>query len=466
MLQMDEKLVEIVERWRDNAADFVKECLGAIPTPQQSQALAAVSQPGARVSITSGHGTGKSTLFAWIIYWAVCCFYDVKVAVTAPTSHQLMDILWAEVAKWRNSMLEPWKSEICIKADKVTLNGSIGFAVARTSRRENPEALQGFHAKHMIFLIDEASGIPEAVFEAAQGSLSTVGSRVLMAANPTRLSGYFYNSHHKDRDLWTRFKFSCLDSPNVDPSYPGKIAAAYGEDSDMYRVRVLGDFPLASDLQFMPADLVENAMGKHLREDEFCFAPKVLGVDVAMFGGDRSVIFLRQGLMSRLLFSKRGIRPEELAARIAQFEDELLVDGTIIDATGVGEAVISSLHLMNRHPIPFYAGASSLLENCFNRRMEVWYKMRKWLEQGGVLPADDDLRDDLVAPEYHPDGRGKLKLEKKEDMKKRGLGSPDLADSLALTFGAEVLKKKSAFELRFENVKRSSHTNDVEYDWR
>ena len=153
MLQMDEKLVEIVERWRDNAADFVKECLGAIPTPQQSQALAAVSQPGARVSITSGHGTGKSTLFAWIIYWAVCCFYDVKVAVTAPTSHQLMDILWAEVAKWRNSMLEPWKSEICIKADKVTLNGSIGFAVARTSRRENPEALQGFHAKHMIFLM-------------------------------------------------------------------------------------------------------------------------------------------------------------------------------------------------------------------------------------------------------------------------------------------------------------------------
>lgn len=445
MLQMDEKLVEIVERWRDNAADFVKECLGAIPTPQQSQALAAVSQPGARVSITSGHGTGKSTLFAWIIYWAVCCFYDVKVAVTAPTSHQLMDILWAEVAKWRNSMLEPWKSEICIKADKVTLNGSIGFAVARTSRRENPEALQGFHAKHMIFLIDEASGIPEAVFEAAQGSLSTVGSRVLMAANPTRLSGYFYNSHHKDRDLWTRFKFSCLDSPNVDPSYPGKIAAAYGEDSDMYRVRVLGDFPHSSVLQFMPDDIVKAAMGKHLAENMYSFAPVIIGVDVAMFGGDRSVIFKRQGLYADIIFQTRGITPESLAAQAAQYYDQFNADALIIDSTGIGEAVMSSLRLMNRTPIAFYAAGKSLLDNCHNRRTEVWHKMRDWLRDGGAIPNDEDLRDDLVGPEYQYTSSNKYQLERKQDMKKRGLASPDLADALALTFAADVLPKHSNF---------------------
>lgn len=384
--KMDEKLVEIVSRWRDDACAFVVECLGAKPTPQQKEALEAFSAPGARVSITSGHGTGKSTLFAWLIYWSLCCFYDVKVAVTAPTSHQLSDILWAELDKWKQKMLEPWKSDIVIKADKASVKDGIGFAVARTSRKESPEALQGFHAKNMMFLIDEASGIPEAVFEAARGSLSTPGARVLMAANPTRLSGYFYNSHHRNRDLWTRFRFSCLDSPMVDPAYADDIAQEYGEDSDMYRVRVLGEFPHISDMQFMPADVVEAASGKHLLRDMFEFAPKVLGVDVAMFGGDRSVIALRQGLYSQILYQMRGNTPEQLAGHAARLYDEHGADAMIVDATGVGEAVMSALRLMHRTPIAFYAGEKSLLANCANRRAEVWYKMRDWLKQGGAIP--------------------------------------------------------------------------------
>lgn len=439
--EVNEQLVQIVERWRGSPYDFVIECLGAKPTPQQKDALMAIAKPGARVSITSGHGTGKSTLFSWIAFWCICCFWDVKVAVTAPTSHQLTDILWAEMAKWHSRMLEFWRNAITIKADKVTLNGSPGFIVARTSRKENPEALQGFHAEHMVFLIDEASGVPEQIFEAAQGALSTEGARILMAANPTRLTGYFYNSHHKNRDSWTRFRFSCLDSPNVDKSYPAKIIEDYGEDSDTYRVRVLGEFPLASDLQFIPADVIDRAYGKHLRQEMFNFAPAILGVDVAKFGGDRSVIFLRQGLMSRILFQKRGILPEDLAARAAALWDENKADGCIVDATGVGEAVISSLHLMNRSPIAFYAGERAMLENCLNRRAEVWYKMRQWLREGGAIPPDPDLRDDLVSPEYGYNQRGKIVLEKKEDMKKRGLASPDLADALAVTFAADVQPK-------------------------
>ena len=195
----------------------------------------------------------------------------------------------------------------------------------------------------------------------------------------------------------------------------------------------------------MPGDIVEKALGKHLREDMYAFAPKILGVDVAMFGGDRSVIFLRQGLCSKLLFIVRGIRPEELADRVASLWDEHKADGVIVDATGVGEAVMSSLRLQNRSPIPFYAGNASLLDNCFNRRAEVWYKMRKWLSEGGALPPNEDLRDDLVGPEYSINGKGKIQLERKIDMKKRGLASPDLADALALTFGAEVQKVLSGF---------------------
>lgn len=451
------ELVGLVERWRVSPYDFVVECIGAVPTDQQRDVLLAMAEPGARVSIRSGHGTGKSCLFAWIALWALVCFWDVKVPTTAPTAHQLSDIIWPELEKWRAQMLEPWRSAISVRGDKATMAGTPGFVAARTGRRESPEALQGFHAEHLIFLIDEASGIPEVVFEVARGALSTEGARILMAANPTRLTGYFYNSHHRNRDLWTRFQFSCLDSPRVSPSYSKEIAEEYGEDSDMYRVRVLGDFPHASEMQFMPGDVVDAAMGKHLREDMYEFAPVVIGVDVAMFGGDRSVVFLRQGLMSKLLFQTRGIKPEDLASRVVAFEDEYRADAVIVDATGVGEAVMSSLRLMNRSPIAFYAGGASMLENCYNRRAEVWYKMRKWLYDGGAIPDSNDLRDDLIGPEYSTNSKGQLQLERKQDMKKRGLASPDLADALAVTFGSEVRKSGGGVSGIYD-------TGDEDYD--
>lgn len=439
----DEGLVELVERWRASPYDFVVECIGAVPTEQQRRVLEVFAAPGAHVSIRSGHGTGKSTLFAWVALWGLVCFWDVKIPVTAPTAHQLEDIIWSELRKWIAQMLEPWRSAVLMKGDRVCLAGSPGFAAARTGRKENPEALQGFHAETLIFLIDEASGIPEQIFEVARGALSTEGARILMAANPTRLSGFFYNSHHKNRDLWTRFQFSCLDSPRVSASFAKEIAEEYGEDSDMYRVRVLGEFPHVSEMQFMPGDVVEAALGKHLREDMYDFAPVVLGVDVALFGGDRSVVCLRQGLMSRILFQKRGVRPEELAARVAMFEDEYKADAVIVDATGAGEAVMSALRLMNRSPVAFYAGERALAPNCFNRRAEVWFKMRDWFFAGGAVPDDPDLRDDLVGPEYSVNSRGLIQLERKQDMKKRGIASPDLADALALTFGAEVRRREA-----------------------
>ena len=141
------------------------------------------------------------------------------------------------------------------------------------------------------------------------------------------------------------------------------------------------------------------------------------------------------------------------------FEDEYRADAVIVDATGVGEAVMSSLRLMNRSPIAFYAGEKGLLENCHNRRTEVWYKMRKWLCDGGAIPDEADLRDDLVGPEYSTNSRGQLQLERKQDMKKRGLASPDLADALAVTFGAEVRKRESP--KRFSS---SDCTADEDFD--
>jgi hypothetical protein len=294
-----EELISRVDSWRSDAAKFVREMLGAEPSPQQLELLEAVSEPGAHVAAKSGHGTGKSTALAWIILWGVCCWLDVKIPCTAPTKHQLEDVLWTEVRKWQAKMVEPWKSAVKITVDKVTLDGSPGYAVARTGRKENPEALQGFHADELVFVIDEASGIDDAVFEVAQGALSTPSSRVIMTSNPTRTTGFFHRAFHGQRENWKKLTFSCEGSPFVAPEYVRQMEGEYGRDSDIFRVRVLGDFPSGGELQFIKSSDVTAAMERSYGEGVFGYAPAVLGVDVAWYGGDRNVIVLRQGLRAQ-----------------------------------------------------------------------------------------------------------------------------------------------------------------------
>ena len=434
-------LADVVEAWRGDAALFVSDQFGIEPTEQQKLLLRAASKPGAHVAVKSGHGTGKSTAMAWLILWALCCWEDVKIPCTAPTAHQLEDILWPEVEKWRPRMLEPWRSSVTVTKDTVKMTGLPGFAVARTGRKENPEALQGFHAENLLFLVDEASGIPDQVFEVARGALSTPDARVIMAANPTRTTGFFHNAFHRNRDSWERFTFSCADSPLVAPEYLAEMEEEYGKDSDIYRVRVLGEFPKGGDLQFIPSSLVVQAQERYYREETFSFAPVCLGVDVAAFGGDRCVIFLRQGLYSELLWTGREVETATLAGMVAKYEDEKKADAVFVDATGVGFGVASNLRQMGRTPFAVELGGASARQEYLNKRAECWGLMRDWLKEGGWIPKDENLRDDLCAPEYGYTTTGKVQLERKEKMRARGLASPDLADALALTFAFPVVPK-------------------------
>lgn len=458
------RLIEYIQTWRESPYQFCIDCLGVTPTGQQKSALDALTGGLGRVAIKSGHGTGKSTLMSWLGLWGITCWNDIKIPVTAPTLHQLKDILIPEFTKWGNRLLPLWRDALQVTNESVKYAESAGFIALRTGRRENPEALQGFHAEKLIFLIDEASGVDDRVFEVAQGALSTEGAIVVMTGNPTRNSGYFWDAFGKNRDSWDRITFSCLDSPLVSSSYIETMQREYGEDSDIYRVRVLGEFGVRGERQLIDTVLAEQAAGKHLREDMYRFAPVVLGVDVAMFGGDRSVIMLRQGLMSKILFEIRGIEPVDLASQVVRFEEEYKADGVIVDSIGIGQGVISALTQMNKRPISFNSALKATDESCSNMRSQVWRDMRDWLKDGGAIENNSDLVADLTGPEYSYNTSGKLVLERKEDMKKRGVPSPDLADALAMTFGAAVQKRSSMYDI-FYSESEMGRILDPRKEW-
>ena len=435
------EVIDIVESWRDDPVLFVQDMFGVKPSSQQRDMLSAAGKVGARVAVKSGHGTGKSTSLAWLVLWSILVFDDVKVLCTAPTGHQLNDVLLSEIKKWHQKMLGHWKDKVIITTDKVSLEGSLGFAAMRTGRKENPEALQGRHAENMIILIDEASGIDDTVYEVARGTLSTPSARIIMASNPTRSTGYFYNAFHRNRANWDLFTFSCLNSPFVAQEYIREMQEEYGDESDIYKVRVLGEFPKGGDLQFITTSVVNSAVDRYYDETAYNFAALVLGVDVAYFGGDRSVIYLRQGLHARELFSVQGIEITDFASIVAKLWDEHNADAVFVDGIGVGAGVVSYLRSIGKQPISVAYSGSSATEGYHNKRAECWGLMRDWLKEGWI-PNDPKLKDDLTAPEYSFTVSGKLILERKENMRKRGLASPDFADALALTFANPVVANR------------------------
>lgn len=437
------KLASLIAEYRADPILYCRRVLRMEPTAQQQEYLNAIKEPGAHVAIRSGHGTGKSTALAASGLWFASTHKDALVPCTAPTAHQLQDVLWREYRRLIGCMNDWWREQFVVKNDSITLKGSTGMIVARTARPENPDALQGFHAQNILFIVEEGSGVVEAVFEVARGALSTPSARVALAGNPTRLSGYFHNAFHGARDTWARLQFSCLDSPLVDPSYPEEIAGEYGEDSDMYRVRVLGDFPKSGLFNLISLELVEAAMTKQMAMGSQDYAPKILGLDPAWLGADRSAAVLRQGMSARVLFTVRGADTVKLSQLVSRKAEELEPDAIFIDQTGVGAGVVDQLR-RTRHPVNGVAFSQTPLEGerFANRRAEMWWRLREWLEQGPSLERNNDLRDDLVAPEYFTTDGGKIQLESKDSMRKRGIASPDLGDALALTFAMPVYPKR------------------------
>ena len=388
---------------------------------------------------------GKTAREAWLILWFGMTREAAKIPATAPTAHQLNDLLWGEIAKWRRALAErlPLLAEgIEITSDRVEFRPWRGTAFARTSRREQTETLQGFHAEHLMFVIDEASGIDDRVFEVAEGALSTPGALIVMAGNPTRASGYFHRAFTRDRKRWWSRRVPCAESARVSPDYISGMKQGYGVDSNVFRVRVEGEFPAADDDGVIPVELAEAAV---LRDVEPVQARPLWGVDVARFGDDATALAKRAGnTLTEPVKTWRNkdtmqvaglVKAEWDSARAAERPAEILVD-----AIGIGAGVADRLRELGLPARGINVAETPAARERFLRlRDELWFMAREWLAARDCrLPRDEALIGELTGPRYAVESSGRLRVEGKDEMKKRGLASPARADAFCLTFAGNA----------------------------
>ena len=433
----------IVESYRGRPIAFVEDLLlrnhpDFKLEDWQRRFLKAVARGERRISVRAGHGVGKSAACSFAAIWFMFTRYPFKGIVTAPTQSQLFDALFSEIKRWINELPQFMRDQIEVFSDRIELKASPenSFLSARTSSAERPEAMAGIHSENVLLICDEASAIPEPVFEAASGSMSGFTATTILISNPTRNTGLFFKTHHGLARDWFRLHVSCLDSKLVSPDFIRQIAATYGEASNAYRVRVLGEFSEHEDDVLIAAELVDAAMTRDIVLD--VTAPLVYGLDIARFGDDRTVLLKRQG---DVVIEYKVWSGQDLMSTVGRVIHEAQIDKPVeicVDSIGLGAGVADRLREQG-HPVRDVnvSEMSALNPQAAKLRDDLWLQVRDWLmKRSCKLPKSEELRGDLVGPTYGFLSNGKLKVESKQDMKRRGLRSPDIGDSLCLSFAS------------------------------
>lgn len=443
--------------WRKDAALFAQEVLLFKPDPWQENVLADISSHN-RVTVRSGQGVGKTGVEAIVLLWFLTCFLYPRIVATAPTRQQLHDVLWAEVAKWQErspvlrELLTWTKTYIYMRGYEKRW-----FAVARTATK--PENMQGFHEDNMLFIVDEASGVADPIMEAILGTLSGKNNKLLMCGNPTKTTGTFYDSHTKDRAMYRVHRVNAEDSPRTNKDNISSLKRKYGPDSNFVRVRVYGEFPLQDDDTFIPIGLIEDSInaGKDYKPAD---KPTLIHIacDVARYGDDKTCIGIKVDEKIELPSLVNGRDTMKTADKIVEIGEALVRKynwkdkiPVKIDDGGVGGGVVDRLKQLKAnyperfswldvYPVNFGTRIKHRNYHCSTSyMMGVVKKLLDSSDEQGrekpielILPDNEDLVAQLSGRKYTLTEAAKIRLESKDEMKKRGLTSPDEADCVLL----------------------------------
>ena len=441
----DNPFLKLMKRYHKDPVKFAREVIGMDPDDWQCELLEAVANPEIRrVTCRSGHGVGKSSAVAMAAIWHVLMRVPSKTVVTAPTSAQLFDACFAEMKNIAKRLKPPFDDLLEIKSDRIELKSSpeSTFISCRTSRQEQPEALAGVHSPSTLLLADESSGIPESVFEAASGSMSGIHATTVLTGNPTRNTGFFYDTHNRLKENWYTMHVSCIDSKRVSDDFVNDMKNRYGEDSPAYHVRVLGNFPPSESDTVIPVALIDHAMKNDIKVHEDTVS--IWALDVARQGNDSSVLCKRQGPIIHPLTVWNNLDLMQLSGAVKAEYDAVSSSKKpveiIVDSVGLGAGVLDRLRELGLPARGLNVSERSMQKETYiNLRAELWFKCKAWLEGMDVkIPHDDRLWAELAAPRYHFTSSGKIQVESKEAMKKRGINSPDRADAVCLSLANEM----------------------------
>lgn len=466
---MADKLTTEIGKYYDDPVGFV---MFAFPWGQEGTVLASESGPDKwqlkllgkiaerlkgdvpiQQAVSSGHGCGKGAMACWILIWFMSTRPHAKAVVTANTKEQLTSKTWAELSKWHKLAINKhWFDWTATKFANVA-HPSTWFASAIPWSKEKSEAFAGLHEAHVLVVMDEASAIDDTIWEVTEGAMTTEGSGAMWIAlgNPTRNTGRFKDCFGRFSHRWDTMKVDSREAKKANKLKLQQWVDDYGEDHDFIRVRVRGEFPRAGSSQLIPGDIVEKCMAYEAPLDAYEGFSVVLGVDVARFGDDQSVICVRQNRKVHEFLKYRGLNNMEVAAKVVQAFHKYQPSAIYVDEIGLGSGVADRLTQLGlgRFLIPVTAGRAAASPNAyFNKRTECWVRTRDFLLAGADLPDDPDLAKELTSIEYGYTSQNKMQIERKSDTKlKLGGESPDTADSLTLTFAEERLEAKELDEI-------------------
>lgn len=407
-----------------------------------------------KLSVSSGHGIGKSVCLAWLILWMLFCYKDAQIPTTAPTAEQMHDILWKELASWHKKMPKPiqslydWSSGYM----RIVESPETWFARAKTARKENPEALAGVHSDYVMVIADEASGVPDEIFNTAEGAMTGSFVIVVLISNPTRLNGYFYDTHHSDRLAWITMQFSSQDSPIVDDKYVERIIEKHGEDSDEYCIRVTGQFPKADSIDdqgYVPLYLETDL---RYTQDMPFIGDVLMGVDPAGEGRDETIWVARDRFKAKILATEKVSNAKSIAEKTLNLMDLYGVrpENVYVDNFGAGANVAQEMAIAGYRVNGMNVGEKAFDPRYLNIRAEAYWKSKEWTRTGGEFVQHEGFKE-LLSIRYKNTLAGKLQIMPKLDMKKKLGRSPDHADAYMLTF---IRPARSYIEREIKRIRR------------
>ena len=425
-----------------------------------------------KISIVSGHGTGKSNIISELILWFLFCFENAQVPCTAPTSDQMYDVLWKELDMLITRLDERFKPYFQWESSHIRMKEmpNTWFARAKTASKENPEALAGVHADHVLMVVDEASGVHEQIFNTAEGALTNDNILVILISNGTRAMGFFYDTHHKDSHNWQNLSLSSEESPIVAPDYVSRMEERHGRGTAEFKIRVSGGFPdedAIDDTGYVP--LYGEKDINWLKTGDYTFpniSDKILGVDPSGEGEDETVWVLRDHLTAKKVASEKKSTPKGIAMKTMTLMALYGVhpSDVVVDSFGVGADVAKEIALASKGRMDVTtvnvgetADYELDQELYLNKRAEAFYKSREWCRQGGQLVYDSHWEEEAKSIRFRRNMKGKIQIMPKLDMKKKyGFASPNIMDAFMLTFLRDIAMKQTREEKEMAEADRQS----------